>query len=283
MTQIVGIFLVRNEDLFVERAVRNVLEFCDRVLIADNHSSDRTWDIVRSLARENGKIECHRIRRTGDSQELIRDYAGTATWVFGVDGDEIYDSRGLVRFRERLVRGDYDRWWALFGNVLNCTELDPAAGVARGYLAPPSRSMTKLYNFNAIDRWDGEFRERLHGGTPVFRAGYAAELRRDLHRETDWAESDFRCLHTCFLRRSSRDPAGRGERLNIMDLVARGRLERWSFGLVGRRGRAERENWKREKYMRGELVTLDVSGFFPADSRTGDSPVGDRRQANGSV
>lgn len=269
MTQIIGIFLVRNEDLFIERAVCNVLDFCDRVLIADNQSTDRTWDIVQTLALENGKIECRRIRRTGDSHELIRDYAGTATWVFGVDGDEIYDPGGLGRFRERLVRGDFDRWWTIFGNVLNCTELDLEKGAARGYLAPPSRSMTKLYNFNAITRWEGECIERLHDGTPVFRPDYGPELRLDLYKEADWGGSEFRCLHTCFLRRSSLDPADGRERLNIMDLAARGRLERWTFGLVGGKDRTSRAGWKREKYMRGGLVTADVSDFFPGVRNVG--------------
>jgi glycosyltransferase involved in cell wall biosynthesis len=269
MTRIVGIFLVRNEDIFIERAVRNVLDFCDRVLIADNQSTDGTWDIVRTLALETSKIECRRIRRTGDSHEMIRDYAGTMTWVFGVDGDEIYDPVGLARFRERLVNGDFDRWWAIFGNVLNCTGLDHDAGVARGHLAPPCRSMTKLYNFNAITRWDGECIERLHGGMPEFRPNYGPEVRFDLYKEAAWGESDFRCLHTCFLRRSSREPAGGKERVNIMELAARGRLERWSFGLAGRKGRAVREGWKREKYMRGDLVTADVSSFFPGVRNVG--------------
>lgn len=262
MTQIVGIILVRDEDLFIERAVRNVLGFCDRVLIADNQSRDRTWDIARSLANGNPNIECHRVGRTGDSHELIRKYAGTDTWVFGVDGDEIYDARRLALFRKRIQHGEYDRWWAVFGNVLNCTELDPANGIARGYLAPPSRSMTKLYNFRAITRWDGECRERLHGGTPVFRPEYGPTLRLELHREADWENSEFRCLHVCFLRRSSRDRDGGLERQNIMERAARGRLERWSLGLLGRAGRAARRNWKREKYMRGDLVTVDVSDFF---------------------
>ncbi|MEI9897647.1 MAG: hypothetical protein WDN28_28255 [Chthoniobacter sp.] len=37
--QIVGITLVRNEDVFVERAVRNAIDFCDRLIIADHYST----------------------------------------------------------------------------------------------------------------------------------------------------------------------------------------------------------------------------------------------------
>ncbi len=260
--QIVGICLVRNEDVYVERAVRNVLDFCDRVLVADHGSRDRTWEIVQGLAAHHDKIECRRIRRTGDSHTWIQPFAGTRTWVFGVDGDEIYDPVGLARFRETLLGGELDRWWVVFGNVLNCMTIDRERNEATGYLAPPCRSMTKLYNFHAISRWDGPCLERLHGGTPVFREGFDASLRLNLHEQASWDESAYRCLHTCFLRRSSRDREGR-DRPNLMDLAARGFLERIRLGFPWRRGPAAPGKWKREKYMRGELVSKDASAFFP--------------------
>jgi glycosyltransferase involved in cell wall biosynthesis len=259
--QIVGICLVRNEDVYVERAVRNVLDFCDRVLVADHGSRDRTWEIVQGLATHHDKIECRRIRRTGDSHTWIQQFAGTRTWVFGVDGDEIYDPVGLARFRATLLGGELDRWWVVFGNVLNCMTIDRERNEATGYLAPPCRSMTKLYNFHAISRWDGPCLERLHGGTPVFREGFDASLRLNLHEQASWDESAYRCLHTCFLRRSSRDREGR-DRPNLMDLAARGFLERIRLGFPWRRGPAAPGKWKREKYMRGELVSKDASAFF---------------------
>lgn len=33
--QIVGNMLVRNEDVFIERAIRNVVEFCDKIIITN--------------------------------------------------------------------------------------------------------------------------------------------------------------------------------------------------------------------------------------------------------
>jgi hypothetical protein len=262
LPRIVGIFLVRDEDVFFERAVRSVLDFCDRVLIADNQSRDRTWEIATRLAGLDGRLECHSIHQTGDSHTLVQRYAGTRTWVFGVDGDEIYDPGGLARLRRDLLAGAYDRWWTLFGNVLNCIALDPDRRQARGYLAPPCRSMTKLYNFAAISGWDGPCVERMLGGTPHFRPGFDASLRLNLHEQWSWEDSAFRCLHTCFLRRSSRDPA-EGPRLNPVELQARGFLERVGLGFLRRRPSDASESWKHEKYMRGDLVTKDVSAFFP--------------------
>lgn len=267
-TQIVGVFMIRNEDLYLERAVRNVLDFCDRVLVADNYSTDRTWDLARALARESSKIECHRVRRPGDSHELVKGYAGSRTWVFGVDGDELYDPGGLARFRPELLAGRHDDSFIVFGNVLNCTALDVARGQARGYLAPPCRSMTKLYNFRLLRSWEGPCVERMMGGTPVFQPGHDAGQRRNLHEQVSWEAAAYRCLHLCFLRRSSRD-ARDGTRPNPVELNARGLLGRIGLGWLRRRDPAAPEDYKRDKYMRGPLVTVDVAPFFPAPGNGG--------------
>lgn len=268
---IVGIFLVRDEDVYLERAVRNVLDFCDRILITDHCSRDRTREIATRLSRESDKIEYTRIRRTGDSHALVQPYAGTKTWVFGVDGDEIYDPAGLARFRAELLDGTFDQCWTVLGNVLNCTALDLTRREATGYLAPPCRSMTKLYNFGAITRWDGPCLERLHGGTPIFRPGVDASRRRNLHEEVPWDDSNYRCLHTCFLPRSSRDVRA-GTRLNIMDINARGWRSRAGLGFLRPRSPDVPDSWKREKYMRGDLITTDVSSFFPPTGPPGRGP-----------
>src|SRR4051812_41045475 len=98
---IVGIALVRNEDIFVERAIRNAIDFCDLLIIADHRSTDNTFAILTRLAAEfPKKIQLVRIQEPQESHFLINDYAGTPTWVFAVDGDEIYDPAGLFRFRE---------------------------------------------------------------------------------------------------------------------------------------------------------------------------------------
>lgn len=262
--EIVGILLVRNEDLYIERAVRNVVDFCDRILIADHYSTDATWKIVQRLSREYDKIEGRRIWRTAVSHELIQPYAGTRTWVFGVDGDELYDPGGLARFREELLGGRFDRWWMIYGNVLNCTAIDLARREATGYLAPPSRSMTKLYNFSAITRWDGPCPERLHGGTPVFREGFDISLHYNLHEEVPWEKSNFRCLHVCFLPRSSAD-GGIGGRPNPPELRSMSYLGRLGLPFSGPRPRDSSASWKREKYMQGELVTVNVASFLGED------------------
>ncbi len=76
-----------------------------------------------------------------------------------------------------LLAGQYDEWWVLFGNVLNCTAVDTRRWYGRGYLAPPCRSMTKLYNFNLITGWAGAVTHVLANGTVEFKPGYDASRR----------------------------------------------------------------------------------------------------------
>lgn len=257
---IIGIMLVRNEDLYVELALRNAIAFCDRMIVCDNGSTDGTPAILERLAEEfSGKIELHRIEHPRRSHELIRRYAGTETWIFAVDGDEIYDPERLAQLRPRLLAREFQKSWLLIGNVLNCRTA--AAGEATGFFSPPSRSITKLFNFSAIDDWSGDSPERLHGGEIRFRAGWDATLRRSLHEEWTWEESLFRCLHLCFMHRSTleqgREP---GARKNVSETV------HWDWraklGNALRRLRGEPvKTWKDEKYARGELATVDVRGF----------------------
>ena len=265
--QVVGIVLVRNEDVFVEQAIRNVLGFCDRIHAVDHVSTDCTWDILRTLAEEYDHVDARRSHHAGESHRLIEGYAGTQTWVFGVDGDELYDPARLADFRRELLAGAYGNVFKIASNVLNCVALDRAAERATGYPSPPSRSITKLYNFAAIDSWAGDGAERLHGGTIAFRPGYDERSVDNIGERLTWEETPLRCLHACFLRRSSRDsepgdmPAGRPI------LEETGLHDRTWWGVVKRRLRppalpAETVDWKRQKYMRGDLVTVDASSFF---------------------
>ena len=264
--RIVGILLVRDEDLFVERAVRNALDFCDEFLAVDNGSRDGTAEILGRLAGEfGGRLAYHRVGHPRVSHDLVAPLAGTDTWIFGVDGDEIYDPSGLRRMRTRLEAGEFDRDWVVFGNVLNVRQLDAEARTATGHLAPPCRSMTKLYNFRAIEAWHGPCHERLHGGRPVFREGFHEGLRRNLHESVSWDDAALRCLHLCFLRRSSAEPAEAKPRRNIMDRYARSWRQRADDLWRRLRGR-DPVDWKEQRYGRGPLVTVSTGSFFPGSA-----------------
>jgi glycosyltransferase involved in cell wall biosynthesis len=263
LNRILGIVLVRNEDRFVRQAILNAWEFCDHLLLVDHRSVDRTPEILRELAAQAPeKATFHAIGHPGESHNLLKPHVGSRTWVFAVDGDELYDPERLAEFRKRLVGGEFDRHWMILGNVLHCEDLDLERDEAAGYLSPPARSITKLYNFSAISAWDGDTPERLHGGTPVFRPGFDGQDKRQLQLESSWDAAPLRCLHACFVPRSSRD-GGVRSRENIMETYCGGwtnRLRRFARRMAGRQ---EVSEWKRECYARGQRVTVRTQPFFP--------------------
>ena len=276
--RIVGSVLVHNEEVFVEHAIRNAVAFCDRIHAVDHMSSDGTWEVLRSLAREYDHVDVRRARHSRVSHEVLEPYAGTDTWVLRIDGDELYDPDGLAELRDTMNAGAYREVFRILGNVLHAVELDPLRQTASGYLSPPSRPISALYNFGAVESWT-DSPQRLHAGRAVFRPGYEWSTVDRLYQRFDWNESPLRCLHTCFLRRSAGDESG-SPRPNLGEL---GMYRRSPLGVgerllrrVLRRPagdprlvalRSGGSSWKLEKYRRGELATVDVSPFLSEDAR----------------
>ena len=262
--RVVGIAMVRDEDVFVEQAVRNALDACDEFILADHRSRDATPAILARIRDEfPGKVSFHRVRRAGEANVFLRRFVGEPVWVLGVDGDELYEPERLARVRESVLRGDYDDWFIVKGNNLHCTSLDVEAGTASGFLAPPARSITKLFNFAAIESWTGTAAEHLYGGQRRLKPAFADAPTYLLRDEYSWAESPFRCLHVCFLPRSSRQPSLLARR-SVIESLGYGRLERVRAAVATALGRPSESAWKLEKYRQGELVTVDdVAGFFP--------------------
>ncbi len=264
--RIVGSVQVRNEDIYVEQSIQNILDFCDEILITDNLSTDHTYEICQKLADQHPKIKLVSIQHPREAALILEPYYGTPSWIFGVDGDELYDPHGLRTMRERILCGEFSGDWCIFGNVLNVTLLDLKRKKARGYLAPPSRSMTKLYNFSLIEDWVN-CPERLLGDEITFKNGYHAGLRRYLHNEIPWEQSVFRCLHMPFMKRSSAQKVRflrtrlNPDEINHINLQPNDllRLIRKTRLLIGQ---FIGKDWKNQKYRRGPLVEKDVTPFI---------------------
>lgn len=265
--QIIGSVQVRNEDVYVEQAVLNILDFCDKIIITDHRSSDHTFEICKRLADAHPKIELKSIQSPREAAIAIEPYFGTNTWIFGVDGDEIYDPQGLVSMRKYLLDGAFSKDFCIFGNVLNVTSLNLKRKMARGYLAPPSRSMTKLYNFSMIESWKN-CPERLLGNELTFKEGFNADLRRYLHMELGWEESYFRCLHMPFMKRSTTQKIRLSRTRLNPDELNRISLEKSIIWKLLRMAKLQVMNflgmdWKNQKYRRGPRVDKNVAVFLP--------------------
>ena len=202
--KILVVSMVKNEDLYIKRVVENVIDFCDEMIILDNMSTDGTYEILEKLDKENEKIKLHRIKNFKQSGSFTKPYINTNTFILSVDGDELYDKKGLVKMRKDILANKFQDKWTISGYFLNCTSVDWENNKAEGHMSPPSRACVRLYNFKAIHTWV-QRRQRMHGGKPRFNRGYNLESRYTMHEHLTWDKAYLRFLHLCFVQRSSLD------------------------------------------------------------------------------
>lgn len=266
-TRIVGIVLVRNEENFVAWAIENAIGFVDEMLVIDNLSRDATPARLAALAARHPKIRLIRDGHPDRTNRHLQSYVGEDVWVFGLDGDEIYDREGLARMRGRVLSGEFARRWAVFGQSLHATVIHFDRGHAVGYSTPPAAPATKLYNFSIIESWHANT-QRLHG-RPVLKPGYDLADNWLDARNASWAQSDFRNLHMCFFPRSSLETTEL--RANITDRSFRNVVRRPVFRALqamGVKGRladylAQRAGLKKSlRYMKGDVVEVALGPGF---------------------
>lgn len=282
-TRIVGIVLVRNEENFVTWAVENAIGFVDEMLVIDNMSRDTTPARLAALAARHARIRLVRDAQADGTNRHLQPYIGEDVWVFGLDGDEIYDRDGLARLRARVLGGEFAGRWSVTGHSLHATVVDFDRGRATGYVTPAAAAATKLYNFAAIASWHANT-QRLHG-RPVLKPGYIYDREGADPVGPVWTASDFRNLHMCFFPRSSSDGAAE-VRANITDRSFRNVVRRPLFKALqalGVKGRladylAQRSGLKKPlRYMRGDVVERELGAGFgrPSDHAELDPRAGD--------
>lgn len=260
--RIIGIALLRNEEYFVRWALSNVLGFCDELIAVDTGSTDRTVEKLEALAGAHPHLTLHRASDPNSSHRYIQDLAGDAVWIFGVDGDEIYDPVGLARLRPRILSGEFDDYWRLDGYMIHPVQVELDRDRARGYVTPHTPPGNKLYNFGALHSWVEPQRERLHGTNMRFREGYSREVRRALFLDAGWGECDLRALHLCFFPRSSGEEGPPARRANPAELRMGGlrRALTRARDILARP--LDRDaGYKARRYRRGPLTEVGISGF----------------------
>lgn len=104
--QITAHVLIKNEERFVEPAIRAALPLVSRVLVYDTGSTDRTLEIVSGIRSD--KIEL--VQKSGSSRRELTRYRNemrerTETeWYMLIDGDEIYPATAVERLRQEIAK-----------------------------------------------------------------------------------------------------------------------------------------------------------------------------------
>jgi hypothetical protein len=143
-TRIVGVCLVCNEENFVAWSILNIAYFCDEIIVLDNNSTDRTPEIQAELSRRLAHVGVIKVEDAYDTHKCVERFAGQNYWVFGVDGDEIFDAGGLARLRPRILSGEFNDWWRLSAHAHHVVSLNWDKVTAFGYGQPdaPPNSQT---------------------------------------------------------------------------------------------------------------------------------------------
>lgn len=247
MTKIIGVTILKDEDIWIGKAIENLLEFCDDFIILDNGSTDNTKEIIKKIGLD--VIHESNLQKTHD---YILDYVGKNYWIHGFGGDEIFDPTGLIQVREKILNGYYKNTFQVYPYFLHAIKLNDDYTQATGYLAPPSHPPGKLYNFNLIESWNNNYRNHIFLEKPRILKKNIIEEDKDFHK-LSWDKCPYKCLHTRFFKRSTLEQKESiGGKLNPADLL--GKNNKKDFG--------NKPNYnERKKYKIGDLTTVDIKKF----------------------
>ena len=210
LVRLVGVALVRNEDVFVERAIRNAADACDRIHAFDHVSTDGTWPILKTLSKELDHLEVRRCANAAESHRQLEQYAATPSWVLRIDGDHLFDPNGLVvlaRPSSPVSTETSSGSARTPSTATSWTRRRDWPGVHGAALCAPACSVQPRGGHVLAGRDRGAPRRRS-----AISGGYAWDCMRDLTESTDWQSDLLRLLHVCFLRRplSTRTPSPPG-------------------------------------------------------------------------
>jgi glycosyltransferase involved in cell wall biosynthesis len=96
-----GVILTYNETLHIERAIRSLQQVCQRVIIVDSFSTDKTLELARNLGADvyqNAWENNHSKQMNWALQNTdIR-----TNWVLRLDADEILEDELVAEIRQKL-------------------------------------------------------------------------------------------------------------------------------------------------------------------------------------
>ena len=243
------------------------MDFCDELIIADHNSKDGTQSIARTWSDRFSHVKYRKIDDPSQSQDLIAQYYGEDVCCLQSMVMRYTKQIDWLSLKSNYWEGSFLIVGKYWGKVLHCDAYEEETKQVFGYLARPSRSMTKLYNFSLISDWEGPHSERLHGGEIVFKKELYRDRKDHSESELEWENAVFRCLHMVFLKRSSLQNHKDVSRPNIAEINAFSKPNKLRFRIMRWLGVEPKSKTKHLTYMRGERVKLDAASFFSNNPR----------------
>lgn len=193
--------IIKNEENFVEYAIRSVVDFVDQIIVFDTGSTDKTVSIILELqARHPNKIFfeekglCDKKRHTELREEMLN--KTNTEWFMILDGDEVWTKRGMEEVLSVInssleVECLIAPFYLCVGDVYHRYYKDGSFEILgkKGFFSP--RVIKKIRGL----RWEGDYNDDVlvcEDGLPIFRMKNSLFLR-----EKYW--------HLTHLRRSSID------------------------------------------------------------------------------
>jgi Glycosyl transferase family 2 len=158
-----GMCLVKNEADVVQECLISALQWCDFIYIFDNGSNDRSWDLVKELAKEHSEIVpykqddvmyCNGLR--ADIFNAFRSNASPRDWWCKLDADEFYIDDPRV-FLAKVPDQYQTVWSASFAYYFTDEDVILYKGDPVAYLKTPIETRLRYY----LNNW-GELRFFRH-------------------------------------------------------------------------------------------------------------------------
>lgn len=104
---IIGALRVKDENRWIERAIRSILPLCDRVVVFDDNSTDNTVELCRLTPKtEVIRSPFNGLDEQRDKNRLLDEVMGyRPEWIIMIDGDEMLAPGAAEQLRAAMRPG----------------------------------------------------------------------------------------------------------------------------------------------------------------------------------
>ena len=171
--KLVANMMVYNDAPFLCHCIASLLEFCDKVVVMDNGSTDGGRDTLIALATPPAtsfhpletRVELILNQQTAipnysDLRNKMLKYADPGDWILKWDPDEL-PSIGMIDSLRTLLENDEDRhtgWTVPIFHLAHSRDTALQIEYGWGHL--------RLFRYEAGVQWNGDIHEQIHIGDP---------------------------------------------------------------------------------------------------------------------